>query len=246
VTERREGRPDMDTYGELAFISNHRQEIVECLPAIVKGRNACPNEEFVIDAIRSYENLREVFEEMVKEHVVDPESTKLTDVVETSAKQLSVILLSVMNYPQNERLAHDVKIQDSLSKLRAFLPEILSLLKVLAESADEAPIVHTADLFEFLLQTLTGYARIFEEIESIIQTSVLTFARDLLFASVRRILDFCAELPRTDRVVNSEINSEFARAQSLVCELVDSLQARSARLTSPSAAISRRTAWSTH
>jgi hypothetical protein len=218
----RESESELDTYGELEFIRDNRKELLSALPTMVKGHNICPNEEFVIDAIREYQNIQARFTEILDVFASNPESIPLKAVVEASGKQLSLIGVALTHYMADTRISADARFARMIPRIHAFIDETFQSLQLIIDASSEPCIVTNGAFFGFLGRSFFQLSQFFDELETVVQKSILAYARDVLIASLKRISAFCQPFEGLSRIAAVDLPAELERVGAAVAALTES------------------------
>jgi hypothetical protein len=215
----REGESDFDTYGELEFIHENRKELLEALPTMVKGQNISPNEEFVLDAVREYETIRIRFAEITEAISPNPEILPLKAVIESCGKQLSLVGVSLTHYTEVERISTDARFSRMIPRILGFISETFQSLQLIIDAGNEPCVVTNAPFFAFLGRSFFQLSQFFDELETVVQKSILAYARDALVSSLKRINTFCQRFDNLDKP--GDLGRILAQTKSVVTALVE-------------------------
>jgi hypothetical protein len=216
----------LDTFERLEFVKEHRVELINALPGMVRGQSVFPNEELVLDAVREYENIREQFVAFLDGLVPIAEEQTLDALVSASAKQLAVIGAALSAYSADERLAHEPRYSQAFPRVISFVDEALQSFHLIADARNSACAIASRAFFLHIGRSLSALSPFFDEVEGVLRRAVLAYARDLLLASLDKINNFGQILDRIAASAPEDLDAQRERALSAATALATTMVAR--------------------
>lgn len=196
-----------DQFGRLQSVSEWYKTVYSYVNTLVRYSKDFPNNEFIVDAVREYERIRVEFDEILNE-IEFIKGQTMVESIQQSAKQLSMILVSLDIYINDENVASKSKLLSNASKVMGYLTNVLCNLQIICDCLDPSSFIACSEFIFNLWSALKEFNPIFSDLESYVKRSILAFSARSILLTLKPAIMLLYQITNSLNFQPNEIESK--------------------------------------
>ncbi|OHS99880.1 hypothetical protein TRFO_08185 [Tritrichomonas foetus] len=210
----KDAKAQNDDFMRLKIVIEWYKMVCKCLPDLVNCYKKFPNDEFVVDASREYEHVKLEFDEILAD-IEFQHGLTLLQTVQQSAKQLSLMIVSLDTYGNNEKVKNNSQLSNSISKIRNYLTESLHCLQIIVDCNESIAPICCSEYIMNLKHSILTFIPVFNDLEMIVHNNILMFTVNSFIETLKPVASILQRIDINDKNTERDIIRQFSYLRNL-------------------------------